>query len=47
MITTSTNTNRLPYQAFTLVELMFSMTILMIALGSITGTFMVFAKEFG
>ena len=45
MITTSTNTNRLPYQAFTLVELMFSMTILMIALGSITGTFMVFAKS--
>ena len=45
MITTSTNTSRLPYQAFTLVELMFSMTILMIALGSITGTFMVFAKS--
>ena len=45
MITTSTNTKRLPYQAFTLVELMFSMTILMIALGSITGTFMVFAKS--
>ena len=45
MITTSTNTNRLPYQAFTLVELMFSLTILMIALGSITGTFMVFAKS--
>jgi len=44
MITTSTNTKRLPYQAFTLVELMLSMTILMIALGSITGTFMVFAK---
>jgi hypothetical protein len=45
MITTSTNTSRLPCQAFTLVELMFSMTILMIALGSITGTFMVFAKS--
>jgi len=45
MITTSTNTSRPPCQAFTLVELMFSMTILMIALGSITGTFMVFAKS--
>ena len=45
MITTSTNTNRQPHRAFTLVELMFSMTILMIALGSITGTFMVFARS--
>jgi hypothetical protein len=45
MITTSTNTNRQPRRAFTLVELMFSLTILMIALGSITGTFMAFAKS--
>lgn len=45
MITTLTSTNRHPLHAFTLVELMFSMTILMIALGSITGTFMVFARS--
>lgn len=45
MITTLTNTKRQSCLAFTLVELMFSVAILMIALGSITGTFMVFAKS--
>lgn len=45
MITSSTNTKSHPRQAFTLVELIYSMTILMIALGSITGTFMVFARS--
>lgn len=45
MITILTRKHRQSCRAFTMVELMFSMTILMIALGSIAGTFMAFAKS--
>jgi prepilin-type N-terminal cleavage/methylation domain-containing protein len=45
MITTSTSSSFLKVRGFTLIELMMSMSILMIALASITGTFMVFAKS--
>ena len=45
MITILTRKNEKSRQAFTMVELMFSMTVLMIALGSILGTFMAFAKS--
>lgn len=45
MITILTRKNNKSCRAFTLVEVMYSMTILMIALGSITATFMAFAKS--
>ena len=45
MITTSTSASAMKLRGFTLVELMISMGISMIALASITGTFMAFAKS--